>query len=168
MGDVQSPGLPLMADWSRHPEVNEPLQWHWLYIPLVAYVALSIAPSILSSIFFVLSLFIIDGPRQPAPTPVSLLAYTLFFGLIFWPFLWLYGYARDALIADPSSEKSLRLATITSTVAMSLPCPLASLWAATNEGQGTGIAAFLLLIFLPLPGVLGWLIGRRIAWILRS
>jgi len=36
---------------------EEPLRWHWLYIPLVAYAALSIAPSILSSIFFVLIFF---------------------------------------------------------------------------------------------------------------
>jgi hypothetical protein len=141
---------------------EEPLRWHWLYIPLVAYAALSIAPSILSSIFFVLSLFIIDGPRQPAPTPVSLLAFPLFLGLIFWPFLWLYGYARDALIKDPSSEKSLRLATIMSVAAMSLPCSLLSV----AGGQGPGILAFLFLIFLPLPGILGWFTGRGIAWIL--
>ena len=106
---------------------DEPLQWHWLYIPLVAYLVLSIAPSILAPIFFVLSLFTIDVPMQPAPTPVSLLAIPLFLGLIFWPFLWLYGYARDALIKYPSSEKSLRLATIMSSAAMSLPCSLLSL-----------------------------------------
>jgi hypothetical protein len=144
---------------------EEPLQWHWLYIPLVAYLVLCIAPSILSPIFFVLSLFIIDIPVQPAPTPVSLLAFPLFLGLIFWPFLWLYGYARDALIKYPSSEKSLRLATIISSAAMSLPCSLLSL-SATGGGQGAGILAFLFLIFLPLPGILGWLIGRGIAWIL--
>jgi hypothetical protein len=145
---------------------DEPLQWHWLYIPLVAYLVLSIAPSILAPIFFVLSLFIIDVPMQPAPTPVSLVAFPLFLGLIFWPFLWLYGYARDALIKYPSSEKSLRLARIMSSVAMSPPCSLLSLSAAGNGGQGTGILAFLFLIILPFLGILGWLIGRGIAWIL--
>jgi len=145
---------------------DEPLQWHWLYIPLVAYLVLSIAPSILAPIFFVLSLFTIDVPMQPAPTPVSLLAIPLFLGLIFWPFLWLYGYARDALIKYPSSEKSLRLATIMSSAAMSLPCSLLSLSAAADGGQGTGILAFLFLIILPFLGILGWLTGRGIAWIL--
>jgi hypothetical protein len=82
------------------------------------------------------------------------------------PFLWLYGYARDALIEHPPSEKSFRLATIMSVTAMSLPCSLLSLSAAAGGGQGTGILAFLFLIFLPLPGLLGWLIGRGIAWIL--
>jgi hypothetical protein len=156
----------LMGNWSRHTEVNEPLRWHWLYIPLVAYIVLSIAPSILGPIFFVLSLFIIDVPLPPAPTPVSLVAFPIFLGLIFWPFLWLYGYARDALIEHPSSEKSLRLATIMSVTAMSLPCSLLSFSAAAGGGQGTGILAFLFLIFLPLPGILGWFIGRAIAWIL--
>jgi hypothetical protein len=146
---------------------DEPLRWHWLYIPLVAYLVLCIAPSILSPIFFVLSLFIIDVPVQRAPTPISLLVFPLFLGLIFWPFLWLYGYARDALIKHPSSEDSLRLATIMSVAAMSLPCSLLSLSASADGGQGTGILAFLFLIVLPFLGILGWLIGRGIAWMLR-
>jgi hypothetical protein len=37
---------------------------------------------------------------------------------------------------------------------------------AHDGGQGTGIAGFLFLIFLPLPGILGWFAGRGIAWIL--
>ena len=98
---------------------DEPLRWHWLYIPLVAYLVFSIAPSILAPIFFVVTLFIIDVPMQPAPTPVSLVAFPLFLGLIFWPFLLMYRYARNALIEHPSSEKSLRLATIMSVAAMS-------------------------------------------------
>ena len=156
-----------MADWSRHPEVREPPRWHWLYVPLIAYLALSLAPSILAPIFFALSLFTVDVAVHPAPTAVSLLAYPLFLGLIFWPFLWLYGFARDALIKDPSSERSLRLATIMSVAAMSLPCSLLSV-AMTGGGQGPGILAFLFLILLPLPGILGWLTGRGIAWILWS
>jgi hypothetical protein len=116
-----------------------------------------------------------DAPSIPASgqatthslsTPVSLIAFPIFLGLIFWPFLWLYGYARDALIEHPSSEKSLRLATIMSVTAMSLPCSLLSFSAAAGGGQGTGILAFLFLIFLPLPGILGWFIGRAIVWIL--
>jgi hypothetical protein len=65
---------------------DEPLRWHWLHIPLVAYLVFSIAPSILAPIFFVLTLFIIDvPPMQPAPTPVSLsfflFSWALYFGL---------------------------------------------------------------------------------------
>ena len=90
-----------------------------------------------------------------------------------WPFLWLYGCARDELIKDPSSEASIRLATIMSAIAMSVPCslflvatPVEMLSSAPHAGQGTGIAGFLFLIFLPLPGILGWFTGRGIAWIL--
>jgi hypothetical protein len=126
----------------------------------------SIAPSILAPIFFVVTLFIIDVPMQPAPTPVSLVAFPLFLGLIFWPFLWMYRYVRNALIEHPSSENSLRLATIMSVAAMSLPCSMLSLMASAGGGQGAGILAFLFLILLPLLGILGWLTGRGIAWIL--
>jgi hypothetical protein len=160
-----------MANWSRHPGTNEPLRWHWLYIPLVAYLVLCIAPSILAPIVFLVSLFIIDVPVpvRGGPNPISLLIFPFFLGLIFSPFLWLYGFARDAWIKDPSSEKSLRLATIMSVAAMSLPCSLLSLMAAAADGggQGAGILAFLFLFLLPLLGTLGWLTGRGIAWILR-
>jgi hypothetical protein len=61
-----------------------------------------------------------------------------------------------------------------STVAMSLPCPLLSLetiGAMMSSGrdayQGWGIIIIFFLILLPLLGILGWLIGRGIAWMLR-
>ena len=105
---------------------DEALQWHWLCIPLVAFLVLAVGPSVLAPIFFVLSLFVdvssIVGPVQRAPDLISILVFPLLLGLMFWPFLWLYGFARDALIEDPSSEKSLRLATIMSVIAMSVPC----------------------------------------------
>src|SRR3954454_20449476 len=146
---------------------NEPLRWHWLYVPLVAYLVLCIAPSVLSPIWFLVSLFTLDVPVLGGPSPLSLLVFPVFLGLVFWPFLWLYGFARDALIKDSSSEKPLRLATIMSVVAMSLPSFLLSLLIASADGggQGAGIFAFLLLFFLPLLGVLGWLIARVIAWL---
>ena len=97
----------------------------------------------------------------------------IFLGLIFWPFLWLYGCARDELIKNPSSEASIRLATIMSAIAMSVPCslfliatPAEMMSSAHDAGQGTGIAGFQFLIFLPLPGILGWFTGRGIAWLL--
>ena len=75
--------------------------------------------------FFILSLFVdissIIGPAQQAPGIGSILFMPIFLGLIFWPFLWLYGCARDELINDPSSENSIRLATIMSATAMSVP-----------------------------------------------
>jgi len=156
---------------------DQPLQWHWLYIPLVAFLVFAVGPSVLAPIFFVLSLFVdvssIVGPVQRAPDLFSILISPFFLGLTFWPFLWLYGFARDALIEDPSSENSVRLATIMSVIAMSVPCSLflvatpgEMMSSAPDAGQGTGIASFLFIIFLPLPGILGWLTGRGIAWIL--
>jgi len=154
---------------------DEPLRWHWLYIPLVAFLVFAVGPSVLAPIFFVLSLLVdvssIVGPVQRAPHLISMLVYPLLLGVTCWPFLWLYGFARDALIEDPSSEKSLRLATIMSVIAMSVPCSL-FLVATPGEmmlsgvGQGTGFVAFFFIILLPFPGILGWLTGRGIAWIL--
>ena len=65
---------------------DEPLRWHWLYIPLVAYLVLSIAPSILAPIFFVVTLFIIDVPMQPAPTPFRLSLFLFSLALYFGHF----------------------------------------------------------------------------------
>jgi hypothetical protein len=154
---------------------DEPLRWHWLYIPLVAFLVFAVGPSVLAPIFFVLSLLVdvssIVGPVQRAPHLISILVYPLLLGVTCWPFLWLYGFARDALIEDPPSEKSLRLATIMSVIAMSVPCSL-FLVATPGEmmlsgvGQGTGFVAFFFIILLPFPGILGWLTGRGIAWIL--
>jgi hypothetical protein len=161
-----------MAGRSRHSELREPLRWHWLYIPLIAYVAFSVGPSVLAPILFVLSFFV-DIPVQRLSDPISLVVSAIFLGLTLWPFLWLYGYARDALIANPSAENSLRLATIMSTVAMSLPSSLLSLStvgamlsSAHDAYQGWGIAIIFFFVLLPLPGLVGWLIGRGIAWIL--
>jgi hypothetical protein len=88
-------------------------------------------PSVLAPILFVLSLVVdITGIAVPVQRPQHLLSILIdpfFVGLTLWPFLRLYRYARNALIELPSSETSLRQATIMSTVAMSLPRPLLSL-----------------------------------------
>ena len=41
---------------------DEPLRWHWLYIPLVAFLVFAVGPSVLAPIFFALSLF---ADRRP-------------------------------------------------------------------------------------------------------
>jgi hypothetical protein len=33
-----------------------------------------------------------------------------------------------------------------------------------DAGLGTGILCFIFMLFLPIPGVVGWFIGRGIAW----
>ncbi len=50
---------------------DEPLRWHWLYIPLIAYLVFSVGPSILAPILFVLSFFV-DIPVQRLADPISL------------------------------------------------------------------------------------------------
>jgi hypothetical protein len=37
---------------------------------------------------------------------------------------------------------------------------------APDAGQGTGILCVLFMVFLPIPAVVGWFIGRGIAWLL--
>ena len=148
----------------------------WPYIPLIVFAALCVGPSVLAPILFILSLFVdisgLVGRAEQAPGLATLVLYPFFFCLPFWPFLALYGVMRDALIRDPSSQKSIRLATIASTIAMALPSslfligtPAEMMSSVRDAGQGTGIAALLYAIFLPFPGIIGWFIGRGIAWI---
>jgi hypothetical protein len=63
---------------------GEPLRWHWLYIPLVAFLVFAVGPSVLAPIFFILSLFVdissIIGPAQHAPGIGSILLEPIFLG----------------------------------------------------------------------------------------
>jgi hypothetical protein len=150
----------------------------WLFIPLIAFAIFAVGPSILAPIFFMLNLAVdlgaLIGPleRAPALDAILLEPFALMIGL--WPFLALYGAARDKLIEQPAEWRSIRLATIASTIAMSLPAtvflvgtPQEMMSTAPDAGQGTGILLFLFMLFLPIPGVIGWLIGRCFAWMLR-
>jgi hypothetical protein len=149
----------------------------WPYLPLIVFAALCVAPSVLAPILYMLSStvdisWLFGHPERP-PDLIALLLYPFFFFIPFWPFLALYHVMRQSLIKDPLSQKSIRLATIMSTMAMALPStlflfgtPAEMMSSARDAGQGTGIAAFFYVIFLPFPGVGGWFIGRGIARIL--
>lgn len=145
----------------------------WMFAPLVAFLIFTVGPSVLAPILFILSL-LVDLGRVHAPSPLAMLLGPLLLTIALWPFLWLYGYVRDELIAQPAEWKSIRLATIVSTVAMSVPSTLLSL-AATSEmtsppggGGGIGFVLIPFMLFLLIPGFFGWLIGRGIAWLLRD
>ena len=148
----------------------------WPYIPLIAFAVLCVGPSVLAPILYVLSAAVdisgLVGADARAPGLAALLFYPFLFVLPYWPFLALYDVMRKALIRDPSSQQSIRLAMIASTFAMALPCslfligtPAEMMSSARDAGQGTGIAMLFYAIFLPFPGIIGWWIGRRIAWL---
>jgi len=67
---------------------GEPLRWHWLYIPLVAFLVFAVGPSVLAPIFFIMSLFVdissIIGPRSTHPASArfysSRFSWALYFG----------------------------------------------------------------------------------------
>jgi len=174
-----SNGISGQHDRPWHPPLG--LQHHglrWLFIPLIAFAVLAVGPSVLAPIFFILSssvdLSALVGPVQRAPGLISILLEPLVLTFGLWPFLALYGVARDKLINQPAEWRSTRLATIASTIAMSLPStvflvgiPQEMMSTAPDAGQGTGILLFLFMLFLPIPGIIGWLIGRCIAWMLR-
>jgi hypothetical protein len=92
-----------------------------------------------------------------------------------WPFLPLYSATRDKLIERPAEWRSIRLAMIGATLAMSLPStvflvgvPQEMMSSAPDTGQGVGILCFFFTMLLPILGVTGWLIGCGIARMLRS
>ena len=161
------------APW-RPPGSLQRHGWRWLFAPLIAFLIFAVGPSVLAPILFILSFFI-DLGRVRGPSPLAILLEPLVLTIGLWPFLWLYGYARDKLIAQPAEWRSIRLATVLSTVAMSLPSTLLLLDApgemistAPDAGQGTGILVFLMLLLLWIPGMFGWLTGRSLAWLLRD
>ena len=146
----------------------------WLFLPLIAFAIFAAGPSLIAAILYILhSMFDLSaylGAVRGGPSPISLLLEPLVLTIALWPFLVLYGAARDRLIAQPANWKSTRLATIGATLAMSLPCALVLvsvppevLSSARDAGQGIGILIFLFMFLLPLAGVFGWLTGRGIA-----
>ena len=65
------------------------------------------------------------------------------------------------------------MAMIVSVATMSLPSTFLlvatvqeMMSSAPDAGQGTGILCVLFMVFLPIPAVVGWFIGRGIAWLL--
>ena len=109
-----------------HPPAS--LQRHgmrWMFIPLIAFAIFAVGPSLIAAILYILHL-IFDlsaylGAVRGGPGPLSLLLEPLVLTIALWPFLALYGILRDRLIAQPATWKSIRLATIGATLAMSLP-----------------------------------------------
>ena len=145
-------------------------------MPLIAFATFAAGPSVIAPIAYILHLVVDLSPfvGRRAPDPISLVLQPFILTIAFWPFLALYGATRDKLIAQPAQWKSIRLATIGAAVAMSLPStmfligvPQEMMSSAPDAGQGSGILIFFFIILLPIPGVIGWLIGRGIARILR-
>ena len=175
-----SNGLSGQHDGSWHAPLALRRQgFRWLFAPLIAFAVFDVGPSVLAPILFILSFFVDLGALASrldhAPgLMIALLVepFVLIIGL--WPFLALYSAARDMLIERPAAWRSVRLATIASTIAMSVPSTVLLLSAsgemvstARDAGQGTGILLFLFLLLLPIRGIFGWGIGRGTAWILR-
>ena len=160
-----------------HPPAS--LQRHglqWIFLPLIAFAIFDFGPTALAPVAFISSLLIhlspFGGlpPRLPDPITLLLQPPLLMIGL--WPFLTLYRTAREKLIEQPGEWRSIRLATIGSTVAMSLPSLLLFVGAlvdmvspARDAGQGAGFFCLFFMLLLWIPGVIGWLIGRGIAWL---
>jgi hypothetical protein len=169
-------------DTPWHPPAS--LQRHglrWIFLPLVAFAIFAAGPSALALIAYILNAMVdlspLVGPVGRSVPPVTLLirllVEPLFLTIPLWPFLALYSVARDTLIEQPAEWRSIRLATIGATVAMSLPstiflvgAPLEMMSSARDAGQGAGIISFFFMVLLPIPGIIGWFIGRGIAWTL--
>jgi len=162
---------------SWHPPAS--LQRHglrWMFMPIIAFAIFAVGPSVITLITYFLNLAVDLSPfvgRRPLDL-ITLLLQPFLLTLALWPFLYLYGATRDKLIEQPAEWRSLRLATIGATVALSLPSAIFLVAVAPeitstarDAGQGVGIMIFFFMILLPIPGVIGWVIGRGIAWMLR-
>ena len=163
-----------------HPPAS--LQRHglqWTFIPLIAFAIFAAGPSVLAPIAYILNSAVdlspFVGPLQRPPALMTLFLEPLVLTIALWPFLALYSATRDKLIEQPAEWRSIRLAMIGATFAMSLPstvflvgAPQEMMSSAPDAGQGVGILCFFFMVLLPIPGVGGWLIGRDIGRMLRS
>jgi hypothetical protein len=165
-------------DTSWHPPSS--LQRHglqWMFMPLIAFAIFDFGPAVLAPIAYILSLLVhlssLSGLPPRLPDPLTLLLQPPILMLALWPFLVLYSTTRGKLIEQPEEWTSIRLATIAATFAMSLPSvallvvvPLDLVSPARDAGQGAGFLCLFFMLLLWIPGVIGWLIGRGIAWML--
>ena len=149
----------------------------WMFMPLIAFAIFDFGPAVLTPIAYIVSLLVhlgsLSGPPPPRlPDPLSLLLEPPILTIALWPFLALYGTTRGMLVEQPEEWRSLRLATIGATLAMCLPgavllvaVPLDMVSPARDAGQGSGFLCLFFMVLLWIPGAIGWLIGRGIAWI---
>ncbi len=166
-----------LSTWPRRGSVPSNLPG-WTRLPLIAFAVFAVGPSVLGLILHVLYLaganlgqFI--GPLERPPRLGAVLFDPLVLTVGLWPFLTLYGVTLDNLIRDRSTWRSVRMAMIVSVAAMSLPSTFLLLAtfqemmsSAPDAGQGTGILCVLFMVFLPIPALVGWFVGRSIAWML--
>jgi hypothetical protein len=148
-----------------------------MFMPLIAFAIFDFGPAVLAPIAYILSLLVhlssLSGLPPRLPDPLTLLLQPPILMLALWPFLVLYSTTRGKLIEQPEEWTSIRLATIAATFAMSLPSvallvvvPLDLVSPARDAGQEAGFFCLFFMLLLWIPGVIGWLIGRGIAWML--
>jgi hypothetical protein len=174
--------MPTRVNGDREPPWHPPasLQRHgtqWLFMPVIAFAIFAFGPPVLAPIVYIVSLLVhlspYGGLPPRLPDPISLLLQPPILTLALWPFLTLYRATRGKLIEQPEDWRSIRLATIAATLAMSLPSvallvgvPMDLVSPARDAGQGAGFLCLFFMILLWIPGVIGWAIGRGIAWML--
>jgi hypothetical protein len=96
-----------------------------MFMPLIAFAIFAFGPSVMAPIAFIVSLVVhlspFGGLPPRLPDPITLLLEPPILTIALWPFLMLYGITRGKLIEQPEEWRSIRLATIGATIAMSLP-----------------------------------------------
>jgi hypothetical protein len=147
----------------------------WMFMPLIAFAIFAFGPSVLAPVAFIVSLVVhlsgFGGLPPRLPDPITLLLEPPILTIALWPFLMLYGITRGKLIEQPGEWRSIRLATIGATVAMSLPGAVLLVGAlfgmvspARDAGEGMGFLCLFFMVLLWIPGAIGWLIGHGMAW----
>jgi hypothetical protein len=146
-----------------------------MFMPLIAFAIFDFGPTVLAPVAFLVSLLIhlsgFGGLPPRLPDPITLVLEPPLLMIALWPFLTLYRATRGRLIEQPGEWRSLRLATIGATFAMSLPSVVlfvgvlfAMMSPARDAGEGAGFLCLFFMLLLWIPGAVGWLIGRSIAW----
>ena len=143
----------------------------WSKYPLIAFAIVSIGPSVFAPTLYLWRFGSSPGDHL-AEISTLLVAFPALFALVNWPFLALYFVCRRKVKEEWRSVRSVRLAMWISLVAMLLWNVLVLTTGILGEEliyPWSWIEAgnfFLLLVPLPILGLIGWVTGRLVAWII--
>jgi hypothetical protein len=155
-----------------------------IYPPLTALALISIGPSVLAVLIYLLhltfglnsltSFIVVRIERPDLQNLVNLFVSPLVVALFNWPFVVLYLVTLSKAKKEAPLLTSVRLAMWVSLGAMAVPNIPAFVTAIDENlspppfGEGTGIFLGLFVLFpVPILGLIGWASGRFIAWLVR-
>lgn len=144
---------------------------------MYALAIISVGPSVIAPVLYLtLRIFGVNWVGGYGFDATSALLLPILLAMANWPFVVLYVICRSKIKRELPSANAVRVAMWFSLVAMFVPnvllffsAPVDIIWKAPDAGEATGYLIGI-LTFGPVPilGVIGWFVGRFVAWIMNQ